>query len=214
VRLILLGPPGAGKGTQAARLSERLRVPHVSTGDLLRDAVEAGTALGNKVAGYMEQGELVPDAIIDEVVEDRLGKADVLDGFVLDGYPRNLEQARFLDGALTGSGSTLDRAVKFVVTGDEIVERLSARRVCPSCNSTYHMVAHPPKNDERCDNDSTPLVRREDDEPEAIKRRLEVYGEMTEPLFDFYSERGILVDVDAMGPPGEVFERLVAALGG
>lgn len=208
-----MGPPAAGKGTQAPRLAERLRVPHISTGDMYREHVAKATALGHKAQTYMDRGNLVPDDITNELVRERFRRPDVDDGFVLDGYPRNLNQADFLDGVLEGLGVKLDRVIKMMVTGDLIVARLSGRRQCPKCKTNYHLETHPPKTEGFCDNDGAGLIQRKDDTPEAIHTRLDRYGEETKPLYDRYMQRGLLVDVDAIGTTAEVFERIVEAVG-
>lgn len=212
MRIVLLGPPGAGKGTQAARLARHLGAPHIATGDMFRQAVESGSALGHQVAGYMERGELVPNELTDAVMRERLEQEDAKRGFVLDGYPRNVEQADVLDEAMDRRGACLDHVVKFMVTGSEIVERLSGRWVCPECKTAYHLVSRPPKTPGACDLDGSLLVQRHDDGKETVLHRLEVYGAQTKPLYDLYAERGLLREVDAIGSPDEVFERLLKAV--
>jgi adenylate kinase len=179
---------------------------------MYREAAAAGTKLGKRARPFMERGELVPDDITNQMVRDRLERPDMADGFVLDGYPRNLIQAEYLDRVLDEMGTKLDRVVKFMITGQIIAARVSARRVCPTCKTVYHLEAKPPKDDELCDNDGTPLIHRKDDTPEAVETRLETYGAETKPLYDLYSERGILVDVDALGSQDEVFQRLLEAV--
>ena len=213
MRVIVLGPPGAGKGTQAARLAARLGVPHIATGDMFRHAAAEDTPAGRRLHSYMDRGELVPDDLTNELVEERIAQPDAASGFVLDGYPRSVDQAKMLDEALAARGAALDRAIKFMVTGSEIVSRLSGRRVCPVDGSVYHIVTDPPKVPGRCDIDGTPLVQREDDQEETVLHRLEVYGQRTKPLYDLYAERGILSSVDAIGTHDEVFERLLKVLG-
>lgn len=213
MRVILLGPPGAGKGTQAARLAAKLGVPQVATGDILRMARASDSALGRKVAGYMDRGDLVPDELVNEVALDRLRQKDAARGFVLDGYPRTIDQAKTLQSFLDDKGTKLDAVIKFMVTKDEIVKRLSGRRVCPKCNTVYHMIADPPENDEICDFDGTPLVQREDDKEEAVARRLVEYGAQTRPLYDLYENEAPFIEIDAMGSSDEVFDRLTKALG-
>lgn len=212
MRIVLMGPPGAGKGTQAPRLARHLGLPHIATGDMYREETAQETELGKGARPFMERGELVPDEITNEMVRERIRRPDAADGFVLDGYPRNLVQATYLDQVLDEMGTKLDYVVKFMITGKVIADRVSARRVCPACNTVYHLETKPPKTDELCDNDGTPLNQRKDDTPEAVETRLETYGAETKPLYDFYSERGILVEVDAIGSPAEVFERLLEAV--
>jgi adenylate kinase len=213
VRLVLLGPPGAGKGTQAARLAGHLGIPHVATGEMLRRAVAAENELGKKVAAIMERGDLVSDDVMNEVVARRLAENDVRDGFVLDGYPRNHAQAAELDRIFEELGTKLDKVVRFMVTGDEIVARLAGRLSCPVCGTVYHAGTRPPKVEGVCDKDGTPLVHRKDDNEEAVLRRLDEYGRQTKSLADLYKERGLLVEIDAIGTADEVFNRLLAAVG-
>jgi adenylate kinase len=211
--LVLLGPPGAGKGTQAERLARHLGVPHIATGDMLRHVSSSDTPLGRRLRSYMDRGELVPDELTNEILEARISEADAAAGFVLDGYPRNVDQAKMLDKALAAKGVELDRAIKLMITGAEIIARLSGRRVCPVDGRVYHIVTNPPKVPGRCDVDGAPLVQREDDTEETIRRRLEVYGKSTKPIYEFYAGRGLLVEVDAIGTPDEVYQRMIRALG-
>lgn len=211
MRIVLLGPPGAGKGTQAARLAAHLGVPHIATGDMLRLAANADTPLGRRLHSYMDRGELVPDDLTNSIVEERISQPDAAGGFILDGYPRSVDQAKMLDESLAMQGASLDKAIKFMITGPEIVKRLSGRLVCPVDGAVYHLVTNPPKVDKLCDIDGTPLVQREDDSEETVLRRLEVYGQRTKPLYDLYGERGILDEVDAIGSTEEVYERLLRA---
>jgi adenylate kinase len=212
VELIFLGPPGAGKGTQAARVAQYLGVPHIATGDMFRQAAKADTDLGRRVGASMEQGRLVPDSVTNEFMAERLSKPDAAGGFILDGYPRNVEQAQFLDTALASLGMKLDRAVKFVVTREEVVARLSGRRVCPSCGAVYHETLQPPRLPGLCDRDGSRLVQRPDDREETVLRRLEVYERETKPLYDLYAGRGLLAEVDAIGSTEAVFRRLLDAV--
>ena len=213
VRLLLLGPPGAGKGTQAGRLAAHLGVPHIATGDMLRQVTVADSPLARRLQSYMDRGELVPDHLMNEIFEERISQPDAQAGWVLDGYPRNVDQAKMLDEALALRGVGIDKAIRFAVTGREIVSRLSGRRVCPTDGSVYHVVTNPPKVEGICDIDGTPLVQREDDREDTVLRRLEVYGQRTKPLYDLYGEKGILAEVDAIGSPDEVYERLLRVVG-
>ncbi|HVL51155.1 MAG TPA: adenylate kinase [Actinomycetota bacterium] len=213
MRIMVLGPPGAGKGTQASRLAETLGIPHIATGDMFREAAEEDSESGRRVRKIMETGELVPDEMTNDLVRARLARPDAANGFILDGYPRNLEQAHTLDGILDDLGTKIDLVIKFMVRGDDIVERLRGRRVCPVCRTVYHMVTHPPKEDELCDHDGSPLIRRDDDLEETTLRRLEVYGQQTRPLYELYADRGLLTEMDALGTTDQVFQRLLAVVG-
>jgi adenylate kinase len=213
MRILLLGPPGAGKGTQASRLAERLGIPHIATGDMFREAAGEDTEPGRQIRKIMETGELVPDGLTNDLVRERLSRSDAKEGFILDGYPRNVEQAETLDGILDDLGTKIDLVIKFMVRGSDIVERLAGRRVCPVCRTVYHMDTHPPKVDEICDNDGVPLIRRDDDLEETTLRRLEIYGQQTRPLYELYGERGLLTEMDALGTTEEVFRRLLAVVG-
>jgi adenylate kinase len=213
VRLIVLGPPGAGKGTQAAHLAADLGVAHIATGDLFRSMAQQDSPLADRLRSFMDRGLLVPDDLTNEVLEHRLAEPDGAAGFVLDGYPRTVQQAHELDRVLARTGVALDKALRFMVTGAEIVARLAGRLICPTCGTAYHVVSRPPKVGGICDLDGTPLIHRPDDQEETVLRRLAVYGEQTKPLYELYAARGILVDVDAIGTPAEVYERVRAALG-
>lgn len=213
MRLIFLGPPGAGKGTQAARLSKHLHLMHVSTGDILRRAIAYETPIGMEAKAYMHKGELVPDEITDLLVRECLVRDGASKGFILDGYPRNLEQAKQLDESLDSVGVGLTKVIDFAIDPNIVVSRLSGRRTCPKCQTPYHGVSRPPLRDGFCDLDGSELEHRIDDKEETILRRLEVYQEQTEPLTSFYEERGLLTRVDAVGDADTVFDRLLKAVG-
>jgi adenylate kinase len=207
VRLLVLGKQGAGKGTQAVRIARHYGVPHVSTGDMFRAAAAAGTAFGLRAQEYMKRGELVPDDVVIGVVAERLAKDDAVDnGFVLDGFPRTRVQAEELQRLLGPGG--LDAAVDIDVPTDVVVDRISGRRVCKTCGATYHVSA-PPKVNWTCDKDGGEVVQREDDTPEAVKKRLELYEKDTRPLLDFYEGLGLLVTIDGVGDPDAVFDRIL-----
>lgn len=213
MRLVFLGPPGAGKGTQGARLCEHFGLFHIATGDILRRSAGEGNPVGVRVKELMDRGELVPDELINELVGQMVTSPTVAKkGFVLDGYPRNVPQAEALDSALETVGARLDRVVRFMIIGTEIARRISGRRVCPVCKTVYHVDAHPPKQKWFCDLEGAALIQRPDDREETVLRRLEVYGQKTRPLFDFYSGKGLLTDLDAMGTEDEVFRRLLDAI--
>ncbi|HEU5004398.1 MAG TPA: adenylate kinase [Actinomycetota bacterium] len=217
MRLVILGPPGAGKGTQTSRLASDLGIAHIATGDIFR-AMRSSTdtqqsPLADRLRSYMDRGELVPDELTNEIVAHRLAEPDAEPGFLLDGYPRTTEQAKVLDAELEAQGRPIDKAVKLMITGPEIIARLAGRLVCPVDGATYHLRSNPPRVPGLCDLDGTPLVQRPDDTEEAVLRRLEVYGKQTKPLYDWYAARGILDEVDAIGTPDEVYERLAKVVG-
>ncbi|GAB3218861.1 adenylate kinase [Glycomyces halotolerans] len=207
MRLVLVGPPGAGKGTQAEIIAERLGVPKISTGDIFRANVSGGTELGLEAKRYMDAGDLVPDEVTNKMVADRLSDEDAQGGFLLDGYPRNTEQAEVLDRMLEGHGHRLDLALELTVDDDEVVRRLSGRRVSKSTGKVYHLEFDPPP-----DPDSDDLYQRSDDQPETIKNRLKVYAEQTAPIVGYYEERGKLVRIDAVGEVEQVTERAMSAI--
>ncbi len=204
--IVLLGPPGAGKGTHGQRWAEEKGWHYAATGDLLREAVQQQTPLGLQAKAYMERGLLVPDEVMHGIVEEVLKRADR--PVLLDGYPRTPEQAKVLDEMTQRLGWQVSKAVLLTLSDDEIVERLSARRVCPNCQSIYNLKSKPPKEDERCDNCGSLLIQRDDDKPEVIRRRLAVYHEQTAPVIDFYRAKGVLVEVCTSGTPEEVYQRL------
>jgi adenylate kinase len=209
MRIVLLGAPGAGKGTQAVRLAAHYDVPHVSSGDILRYVVAWKFEIGLQAKEYMEAGELVPDELVLELLRLRLEQPDAQKGFVLDGFPRTLPQATALDDILTKIAQHLDVAVYFDVPDELIILRLSARASCPTCGRTYNLLASPPKNDMACDRDGTPLFQREDDRPEVIANRLQVFHRQTRPLVKYYEDQGILVTIDGAGSEEEVLDRIV-----
>lgn len=213
MRIILLGPPGAGKGTQAERVADRLGVPHISTGDMFRQAVSQQTPLGLKAKEYMEKGLLVPDEIVTGIVEDRLKKEDASRGFVLDGFPRTVAQARALDSALERAGVSIDATVNLSVADEVIVERLTGRRVCRSCGANYHVRFDPPAREGICDRCGGELYQRDDDTEETVRRRLAVYKEQTQPLVDYYRVNGALVSIDGARGMQEVFEDILRLVG-
>jgi adenylate kinase len=211
LNLILLGPPGAGKGTQATHLVDDFGLPYIATGDILRAAVKDGTELGKKAKEYMDAGELVPDEVIVGVVAERLDAGDTRDGFVLDGFPRTIPQAQALDRSLEAMGRRLTAVLCIEVPDDVLVKRISGRRLCPD-GHVYHVDFDPPKQEGVCDHDGKPLEQRPDDAPDKVKRRLEVYHEQTAPLVDYYDERGVLQRFDGTRTPDEVREHIRATL--
>lgn len=212
VRLVLLGPPGAGKGTQAVHLASRFEIPHISTGDLLRDHVQRSTLLGVRARMFMDRGEYVPDDLVVRMVMERLDEPDAGKGFILDGFPRTVPQAQALETALAELGRPLDAVLKYKITDQVAIKRLSERLICPCCGRTYNTAFRPPKEDSRCDVDSCDLIRRTDDDEVTVRRRLGVYREETEPLELFYWERGLLREVDAQAPEELVAERTLDML--
>ncbi len=212
MRLVLIGPPGAGKGTQAEYLAAHYSVPKISTGDLFRAHVGADTPLGYQAKQYMDAGQLVPDEVTIAMVEQRLDQPDAVDGFLLDGFPRTIHQAEVLDELLAQRGVKLDVVLELVVETDEVVRRLSGRRTCHGCGKIWHTEFDPTCKDGICDRCNGELFQREDDRPETVAQRLNVYAEQTTPLIDFYAVLGLLVGVDAMGPVEDVTQRAVDAL--
>ncbi len=213
MRIVLLGPPGAGKGTQAVRLAAHFGVPHVSTGDILRFVVAWQTEIGLTAKEYMDAGELVPDEMVLELLRIRLEAPDAQDGFVMDGFPRTLHQAEAFDKLLAEIGQAIDVVVNFDVPDELIVLRLSARASCPTCGRTYNMLASPPRDDMKCDRDGTGLFQRDDDRPEVIQNRLAVFRRQTFPLIKYYEDRGLLTRVVGVGSEDEVTEKIVAEIG-
>jgi len=212
MRVVLFGPPGSGKGTQASLLKEKYGLAHIATGDILREAVANKTEVGLKAKSYMDRGELVPDDVVIAIVKDKLQSIGEV-GFILDGFPRTIAQAEALDRALVELGKPLDAVVNLQVDEEELVRRLSGRRVCPSCGEPYHLESKPPKVDEVCDKCGAALLQREDDKPEAIRNRLRVYREQTEPVLGYYASKGILKNIDAVGEIEQIASRIVDAVG-
>jgi adenylate kinase len=212
LNLVLLGPPGAGKGTQAERLVEDFGLPYYSTGIILREAVDEQSELGKEAQKYMDEGELVPDELINRVVADRLDSGEADDGFLLDGFPRTIGQAEMLEETLKGRGRELTSALLIDAPDDEVVRRLSGRRTCAKGGHVYHTEFDPPKNEGVCDQDGSRLVQRDDDKPETVRKRLSVYHDQTEPLIKWYEDRGLLRRFDGIRPPDEVHDRIRATL--
>jgi adenylate kinase len=213
VRLVLVGPPGAGKGTQAQFIAEHVSVPKISTGDIFRANVSEGTPLGLQAKAFMDRGDLVPDDVTIDMVRHRLQQPDALKGFLLDGFPRTVPQAQTLDDILRETAETkLDVVLELVVDDDEVIRRLSGRRTCRACNRIWHVDFDPPKVADVCDLDRGELYQRDDDKAETIANRLEVYAESTAPLVAYYADRGVLIGIDATGPVDDVTQRAIDAL--
>ncbi len=212
MRLVLVGPPGAGKGTQAEFIASHLSVPKISTGDILRANVSQGTPLGVEAKRYMDAGDLVPDEVTINMVRDRLAEPDASDGFLLDGFPRTVPQAQALDKLLADLGTGLDIVLELVVDDDEVVRRLSGRRTCRGCGKVWHVEFDPPSRDSVCDRCGGELFQREDDKPETIENRLREYAQKTAPLIGYYAAQGRLVGIDATGPVEDITERAIDAL--
>jgi adenylate kinase len=212
MRLVLVGPPGAGKGTQAEFIAEHFGVPKISTGDIFRANVSGGTDLGRLAKKFMDAGDLVPDEVTNAMVRDRLAQPDATDGFLLDGFPRNVQQAGELDGILDEIGSTLSVVLDLDVDHDEVVRRLSGRRTCKKCGHVWHVEYDPPSVDNVCDKCGGELYHRDDDFPDTVRHRLEVYSSQTAPLIEFYGARDQLVAIDALGTVEDVTERAIEAL--
>ena len=213
MKIIMLGAPGAGKGTQAKMIADKYSVPHISTGDIFRANIKNGTELGMEAKKYMDQGLLVPDELTVKILLDRVAQDDCKDGYVLDGFPRTIPQAKVLDDELTKLGETIDFAIDVNVPDENIINRMSGRRACLACGATYHIAHVPPKQEGICDRCGKELVLRDDDKPETVKNRLEIYHEQTQPLIDFYTEKGVLKTVDGTVPMNELFDAIVAILG-
>jgi len=212
MRLVLVGPPGAGKGTQAEFIAEHFQIPKISTGDIFRANVSGGTELGRAAKKYMDAGDLVPDEVTNAMVGDRLAQPDAVDGFLLDGFPRNVAQAAVLDGILDAIGSRLSVVLDLDVAHDEVVRRLSGRRTCKKCGHVWHLEFDPPSVENVCDKCGGELYHRDDDHPETVRHRLEVYAEQTAPLVEFYDQRSQLVVINALGTVEDVTERAIDAL--
>ncbi len=213
MKIVMLGAPGAGKGTQAKKIAEKYGIPHVSTGDIFRANLKEGTALGLEAKKYMDAGQLVPDDLTVRILLDRVAQADCKNGYVLDGFPRTIPQAEVLDEELKKLGETIDYAIDVEVPDDVIIQRMGGRRACPKCGATYHVVNVPPKKQGFCDNCGSGLILRDDDKPETVANRLKVYHEQTEALLDFYEKKGVLKKIDGTIGLDNVFSAIVAILG-
>ncbi len=212
MRLILVGPPGAGKGTQAVQLAKHFKIPHISTGDIFRANLKNGTELGKQAQSFMDRGELVPDSVTNEMVRERLGNSDVGNGFLLDGFPRNTNQAEVLDGILKAKNMPLDAALELKIDHAEIIKRLSGRRTCRGCGASSHIEFEKPKVAGVCDKCQGELYQREDDNEEVVSRRLEIYSEQTEPIISFYKSAGLLKNISALGEVSEITKNAIAIL--
>ncbi|MCM3741026.1 adenylate kinase [Oceanobacillus luteolus] len=212
MNLILMGLPGAGKGTQADKIKEKYNIPHISTGDMFRSAIKEGTDLGKKAKEFMDQGALVPDEVTIGIVRERLMKDDCKNGFLLDGFPRTIAQAEALEELLTELNQSIDFVLHVDVPAEKLVERLSGRRICPTCGTAYHIVFNPPKEEGICDKDGSTLTQRDDDKPETVKNRLAVNLEQMQPLLDFYQEKGYLARVNGDQDIDVVFQEIESKL--
>ncbi len=213
MKIIMLGAPGAGKGTQAKKIAAKYEIPHISTGDIFRANIKNGTELGKKAKTYMDQGLLVPDELVVDLVVDRVNQDDCTKGYVLDGFPRTIPQAEALDKALESLDQKMDYAIDINVPDENIVNRMSGRRACVDCGATYHIVHAPTKEEGICDNCGGELILRDDDKPETVQKRLAVYHEQTQPLIDYYTEKGILKTVDGTVDLEDVFKAITGILG-
>ena len=213
MKIIMLGAPGAGKGTQAKKIAEKYQIPHISTGDIFRANIKNGTELGKKAKTYMDQGLLVPDELVCDLVVDRVKQEDCKNGYILDGFPRTIPQAESLDEALGQMGESLDYAINVDVPDEHIVNRMSGRRACVGCGATYHIVYAPTKKEGVCDVCGAELILMDDDKPETVQKRLSVYHEQTQPLIDYYKGKGILKDVDGTKDMDVVFQAITDILG-
>lgn len=213
LRTILLGPPGAGKGTQAVKIVEKYNIPHISTGDIFRENIKNKTELGNRAKAYMDRGELVPDELVVEIATDRLTKDDCKNGFLLDGFPRTIFQAEKLDEFLTKRGEKIDKVINIDVEKDALVKRITGRRVCKSCGASYHVVNIPPKKEGVCDLCSGELIQRADDTEETVLNRIDVYNKQTKPLVDYYGKAGVIINIDGNKDLDDVLADIVKGLG-
>ena len=213
LRTILLGPPGAGKGTQAVKIVEKYGIPHISTGDIFRENIKNGTELGKKAQAYMNRGELVPDDLVIEIATDRLAKDDCKNGFLLDGFPRTVYQAEKLDEFLAANGGKIDKVLDIAVGKDELITRLTGRRVCKACGASFHVVNIPPKKEGVCDYCGGELIQRADDNLETVTNRIDVYESQTKPLIDYYEKAGNIAHIDGTTGLDNVFADIVKALG-
>ena len=213
VKIIMLGAPGAGKGTQAKMIAEKCGIPHISTGDIFRANIKNGTELGAKAKEYMDKGLLVPDELVCDLVVDRIQQADCEKGYILDGFPRTIPQAEALEAALNAIEQKLDYAIDIDVPDENIINRMSGRRACVGCGATYHVLFNPTKVEGKCDVCGESLILRDDDKPETVKKRLDVYHTQTQPLIDFYTERKVLVEVDGTQSMDKVFDDIMKILG-
>lgn len=213
MKIIMLGAPGAGKGTQAKRIAEKYAIPHISTGDIFRANIKNNTELGQKAKTYMDKGELVPDELVVDLIMDRFKEADCSNGYVLDGFPRTIPQAEALDKALSANNESVDFAINVEVPDENIINRMSGRRACVGCGATYHIQFNPTKVEGICDACGEKLILRDDDKPETVKNRLSVYHDQTQPLIDYYSKKGILAEVDGTQSMEDVFNSIVNVLG-
>ena len=213
MKIIMLGAPGAGKGTQADMIAKKYNVPHISTGDIFRANIKNGTELGRKAKDYMDKGLLVPDSLVVDLVIDRIHEDDAKDGYVLDGFPRTIPQAEVLDTELTKLGEKIDYAINVEVPDENIIKRMSGRRACLSCGATYHIEHVPPKKEGICDKCGSELVLRDDDKEETVKNRLNVYHQQTQPLIDFYTNKKVLKEVDGTVDMKDVFKAITDILG-
>lgn len=212
LRTILLGPPGAGKGTQAVKIVEKYNIPHISTGDIFRENIKNQTELGKRAKAYMDRGELVPDELVVEIATDRLTKDDCKNGFLLDGFPRTIFQAEKLDEFLTQRGEKIDKVINIDVEKDALVKRITGRRVCKSCGASYHVVNIPPKKDGICDLCSGELIQRADDTEETVLNRIDVYNKQTKPLVDYYDKAGVIINIDGNKDLDDVFADIIKGL--